>query len=92
MAAYLGLLRRLIEQELVYPASAQRLGLTGQVEVVFGIEADGTLETGHLDVVGGSEEVILRDAALQTIRGIGRFPPPPRGAMRVSVPVLFVLR
>jgi protein TonB len=88
---YLGKLRRQIQQGLVYPAAARRLALTGQVTVAFRIEADGTLAPDSLRLVGGASETLLRDAALQTIRDIGGFPPPPGGAILIEVPVQFSL-
>lgn len=92
MAAYLAMVRQKIEQEIFYPDIARKLGLTGKVEMAFYIGKDGSLSRDRIEVVGGSEDTILRDAALETIRGIDKFPPPPAGAIRVTMPVSFILR
>lgn len=89
--AYLAEIRRKIQRALVYPAAARRLGLTGRVDLAFRIESDGTVPADGLRVVGGSDEDLLRDGAIATIRDIGGFHPPPGGSLRLVVPVVFTL-
>lgn len=88
---YLAAVRRRIQQVLVYPAAASRLRLTGQVRLRFSILADGRVALDTLRIVGGTEEDLLQEGALDTIRGIGAFPPPPAGAVAIELPVAFAL-
>jgi len=89
--AYLAALQRAIQGSLVYPPAARRLRLSGLVRLRFSIAADGRIERGSLAVTGGSEDEILRQGALDTIRRLGTVPPPPPGPMGVEVPVNFFL-
>ncbi|WP_096704940.1 TonB family protein [Magnetospirillum sp. 15-1] len=91
MDAYLAALRRAIQRGLVYPAVARRLGLAGLVRVRFQVLADGGVDPGSLVVTGGSDDDILRRGALDTIRRLSTFSPPPVGSIGVEVPVSFTL-
>jgi len=91
MDAYLAALRQAIQRGLVYPAVARRLGLAGLVRVRFQVLADGRVDPGSLVVTGGSDDDILRRGALDTIRRLSTFSPPPVGSIGVEVPVSFTL-
>lgn len=92
MRAYLANLRQRIQQTLDYPAQARRLGLAGEVALHFTILADGRLALDTLRVIGGSDDSLLQDGALETIRRLESLPPPPDGALTVEVPVVFTLQ
>jgi protein TonB len=89
---YLEAIRRQIQQALVYPPMARRLGIAGSVQLRFSIGADGAVAMDTLRVVGGSDDSLLREGALDTIRLLGRLPPPPIADMTIEVPVAFTLR
>ena len=89
--AYLALIRQQIQQRLIYPPAARRLGLAGQVRLRFAILADGQVAAESLNVAGGSEASLLQAGAVETVRRIAAFPPPPAGAIGIEVPVLFSL-
>lgn len=91
MEAYLAALRQAIQRGLIYPATARRLGLAGLVRVRFLVLADGRVDPGSLVVTGGSDDDILRRGALDTIRRLSTFSPPPVGSIGVEVPVNFTL-
>jgi protein TonB len=89
---YLGQIRRRIQELLRYPASARRRGLAGTVHLELTISPDGSV--GSVAVVRSSSHPVLDEAALDTVRSLGRtpFPPglPPR-TLRVRLPVVFQL-
>lgn len=89
--AYLVTIRKHIQESLVYPPAARRLGLAGQVRLRFTIEDDGRVASDSLHIVGGSDASLLQTGAIETIRKIAAFPPPPTGSIGIEVPVLFAL-
>jgi len=89
--AYLVTIRKHIQENLVYPPAARRLGLAGQVRLRFTIEGDGRVAGDSLRIVGGSDASLLQNGAIETIRKIAAFPPPPTGSIGIEVPVLFAL-
>lgn len=91
MDSYLAILRQTIQQSLVYPPAARRLGLAGLVRLRFSVQADGRVDPASLLVVGGSEDGILRQGAIDTIRRLPTVPPPPSGGIGIEVPVNFSL-
>jgi protein TonB len=58
-----------------YPATAERLGQTGDVQVGFTIAADGALAAVRIKASSGWEE--LDEAALETVRSAAPFEPIP---------------
>ena len=91
MEAYLAAVRTAIQRELVYPPSARRLGLSGQVHLRFALDAEGRVAPDSVRVVGGSDDSILRQGAMATIRRVASLPPPPAGPIGIEVPVTFTL-
>jgi periplasmic protein TonB len=91
--ALYGELRRRLQEALVYPSAARRRRLTGVVEVEAEIQPSG-LVTNAVVVVSSSHRM-LDDAALDTVRGLGRvaFPPDvsPR-RLRVRLPVEYTIQ
>jgi protein TonB len=91
--AYLGGLRRRIQESLQYPLAARRRGLGGTVVLEILIGADGAI--GAVSLVGSSSHRVLDEAALEAVRGVGPAPFPPDLAarpLRVRLPVVFELR
>jgi protein TonB len=89
MAAYLALVRDRIQARLVYPPAARRLHLTGQVTISLSIAANGRLDIADMTVVGSGADDILAAAAITTLKELATVPPPPRGPIRLLVPVVF---
>lgn len=86
------LLRRL-RRALVYPSQARQRRIMGVVEVVLEIQPSGTIT--QVAVIASSSHQILDDAAVETLRGLGRLPFPPGVRPRklsVRVPVVYELR
>ncbi|MBC57307.1 MAG: hypothetical protein CL814_10265 [Confluentimicrobium sp.] len=73
------------------PAAALRLGLYGDVTVRITVARDGRLQSAR--VVKSAGLAVLDQAALQSVRRAGRFPPAPEGltrpAMSFDVPLAF---
>jgi protein TonB len=84
--------RRRIAAALRYPPAARRRGLTGTVQIEMVIAASGVVTAA--DVVASSSHTLLDDAALETVKSLGRQPFPehlrPR-TLRVRLPVVFNL-
>lgn len=82
-------IRRLILNNLSFPATARKMGLTGKIVVSFLLRADGQVE--DLAVVSGSGHRILDNNVLATIRRLAPFPKPPARAQLV-LPIVYNLR
>jgi protein TonB len=68
-------LRSAIERCREYPLMARRQKLEGDVKVACQISREGELREAR--IVSSSGISILDNAALRTIRSVGRFPPVP---------------
>lgn len=77
LAGYKESVYAIIQRNKNYPAVARRRGVQGAVGVAFTIKADGTVAGTR--VIRTSNFRLLDDAAVDTIRKIGRFPPLPAG-------------
>ncbi|MCF7984460.1 MAG: energy transducer TonB [Thiohalocapsa sp.] len=90
---YLKELQRAISRRRYYPNAARRSGLEGTAKVQFTIASDGGFSGIGVSVSSGSRE--LDDAALTTIRRLGRFKPIPlkvgRNRWTVRVPIVYRL-
>ena len=80
--AYLAAVRQRIQQTLVYPPAARRLGLAGLVRLRFAIASDGRVGLDTLRVVGGTDLSLRRTARR---RPSARSPPFPRRRTAPSV-------
>jgi TonB family protein len=86
-------LRRRVQAALVYPSRARLRRLAGTVEVDLEIQPSG--EITRVSVAVSSSHLVLDDAAVDTVRGLGRvsFPPSIRPrVLRVRLPVEFAFR
>jgi len=83
----------LIEKNKQYPPVARKRGIRGNVGVGFTILSDGSVR--GLRVVRSCGQEILDGAALETIRKVSKFPPPPQdlgmAEMSVELSVVFKL-
>ena len=92
-AAYLLRLRARLQHALRYPASAQRRGITGTVQLEIAIEADGAVSS--VELAASSSHETLDRAALEAARSLPRqpFPADVRARpLKVRVPVTFRLQ
>jgi protein TonB len=90
---YYALVRRRVLESLTYPLAARRWSLTGTVELDLEIQPTGVIS--RVDVVASSSHRVLDDAAVDTVRRVGRVPFPPNvrpRPLRMQLPVVFVLR
>jgi periplasmic protein TonB len=91
---YLRGLQQAIARNRFYPPGARRKDLKGMVTVAFTIKRDGRL--GDIRVTKGSGYDVLDQAALETLRRLGRYKPIPtttgRDQWPVRVPIVFDLR
>jgi protein TonB len=91
--AYYALVRRRIVEALTYPPAARRRSLTGTVQVELEIQPTGVIS--RVEVVASSSHRVLDDAAVDTVRGLGRVPFPSNVRPRLLLmrqPIVFELR
>jgi protein TonB len=90
--AYLGSLRRRVQQALGYPLAARRRGLSGTVHIDLVIRPDGAIS--GVAVADSSSHAVLDDAAVEAIKRLAPEPFPPdvqARTLRVRLPVVFAL-
>ena len=75
LSGYMGRLKHKIENAWVYPYSALKDGIYGDLKISFVIRRDGTL--GEVRVVRTSGHVVLDEAALEALRAAEPFWPLP---------------
>lgn len=94
LQGYLREVRRLLERQKEYPLMAQRLNIQGVVLLQFTITADGSIQSTRLRRSSGHG--LLDEAAQETVRKVGRFPPLPialgREKLAVEIPLAFRLK
>lgn len=78
LGAYVKTLTKRVEKKLVYPEFGRQAGLHGWPTVAFTILQDGALRADLLKLVSSSGSPKLDEAALETIRAVAPFDPPPR--------------
>lgn len=81
--------RRLILNNLRFPATARKMGLTGKMVVSFFLKEDGQVE--DIAIVSSSGHEILDNNVVATIRKIAPFPKPP-GRAQLVLPIVFNLK
>jgi len=72
---YLARLKRHIQSEWVYPEDAQRLGMTGELALVFTLNKTGTLT--YIRLVESSGFPVLDEEALRAVKAAAPFDPFP---------------
>lgn len=81
-------IRKIIQQNIVYPERAQRNGWEGQVVVMFSVMQNGRVK--DIRIRKSSGYGILDENVLETIRKVEPFPRPPV-AVELIIPVLYRL-
>ncbi|MDO9532066.1 MAG: energy transducer TonB [Deltaproteobacteria bacterium] len=93
LQGYLREIRRLLEKHKDYPQMARRRNIQGAVVVVFTIAPGGQIMAARVSRSSGHD--LLDEAAQNTIRRVGQFPPFPaalnRQQLTVEVPLAFRL-
>ena len=93
LSSYLREIRRLLEKHKDYPWMARRRNIQGVVAVVFTIGPGGQILAARVSRSSGQD--LLDEAAQNTIRRVGKFPPFPaelnRQQLTVEVPLAFRL-
>jgi len=91
---YRSTLLRLIERNKYYPLRARRRGMEGKAMVGFSVQRNG--EIRNIALSRSSRKPLLDQAALQTIKRMGKAPPLPHGMNRSSwrfvVPISYNIR
>lgn len=89
---YLSEISRMIQEEQVYPPAAFRRNQGGTCVITLSISADGTPSEVHLKKSSGFES--LDYEALQSLKRIRRFPPPPDQLVLkgLEIPIQFLIR
>jgi periplasmic protein TonB len=94
LQSYLRLVRQLLEKHKDYPSVARQRHVQGVVVVVFTIGSGGQIMAARVSRSSGQD--ILDEAAQNTIRRVGQFPPLPidlyRQQLTVEVPLAFRVR
>jgi protein TonB len=93
LQSYLRQVRQMLERQKKYPRMAQRMNMQGVVLLRFTIAADGGIRATRLCRTSGHD--LLDEAAQETVRRVGRFPPLPsalgRQKLCVEIPLAFRL-
>jgi periplasmic protein TonB len=93
LQGYLREIRRLLEKHKDYPWMARRRQLQGIVVMVFTISSGGQIESYRVGQSSGHD--LLDEAAKETIRKVGHFPPFPtdlnRQKLTIEIPLAFRL-
>ncbi|AEB08240.1 energy transducer TonB [Desulfobacca acetoxidans] len=93
LQGYLREIRRLLEKQKEYPLMARRRNIQGMVVVMFTIASGGQVDASQVSRSSGHD--LLDEAARNTVRRVGRFPPIPvdlkRQKLTVAVPLAFCL-
>ena len=94
LRGYLRLVRQLLEKQKDYPSQARQRHIQGIVMVRFTIRAGG--QVASFQISRSSGHGLLDEAAKNTLRRVGQFPPLPvdlnRQKLTVEVPLAFRLR
>jgi len=88
VAAHFDFIRKEIQEKIVYPVMARRMGWQGRVKLSFGVELDGSI--CDLEVMESCGYRLLDDCALTSVKKAVPFPRPPVRA-RLIIPVIFRL-
>jgi protein TonB len=94
LQGYLREVRRLLEQQKKYPGAARRMHLQGVAVLRFTIAYDGRIESIRL--CRSSGHGLLDDAAQETVKRVGGFPPLPsalgKKRLTLEIPLAFRLQ
>ncbi len=77
---YRSTLLRLIERNKYYPLRARRRGMQGKALVAFTVKQNGEIK--NISLSRSSQRPLLDQAAVQTIKRMGKAPPLPKGVNR----------
>lgn len=88
--AFHDLLAARVRDRLAYPAVARRRGEEGSVLIDLSVKADGSLES--VRVSSGSGSAVLDRAALDLVRSLFPFDPPPGGDYTIPLRIQYLLR
>ncbi len=94
IAEFQKIIYRRIEAAKDYPPEAKLRGIEGRVKLSFIVRRDGS--PANINVVSSSQQRILDDAAIETVKKAGPYLPFPKSveadALRVSVEIVYKLR
>ncbi|OHD95615.1 MAG: hypothetical protein A2019_04780 [Sulfurimonas sp. GWF2_37_8] len=85
---HLTLIKQLLEENLYYPRSARKKGITGEVIVKFKLMRDARVE--YIKVVKSPNDVLSR-GAIETIENIASKFPKPENDLILTVPIFYDL-
>ncbi|HOT61961.1 MAG TPA: energy transducer TonB, partial [Treponemataceae bacterium] len=88
--AFHDLLAARVRDRLAYPAVARRRGEEGSVLIDLSVKADGSLESVRIS--SGSGSAVLDRAALDLVRSLFPFDPPPGGDYTIPLRIQYLLR
>lgn len=92
VAQYLSYLRRHLENNLLYPQFAKKIGLEGSVVVCFCVKANGSVPYKSIKIQKSSGYQILDKQAIETVTTSAPFEKAPPEEMEVVVPVTFSIK
>lgn len=88
--AFHDLLAARVRARLIYPAVARRRGEEGIVLIDLSVKADGSLAAARVST--GSGSAVLDRAALDLVRSLFPFDPPPGGDYTIPLRIQYLLR
>lgn len=90
LSLYVKEVKKLIAEKSFYPQSAKRRGLEGTVNVSFSVSSDGVLYDVAISKPSGFN--LLDDNALSIVKSVSPLPAPPRGDLRLELPLVFSIK
>lgn len=88
LRAYLKVLTKTVQENLVYPDAGRSQGLKGTASVAFTVQADGAVAPGTLRITTSSGQPKLDAAAMKTVEASAPFAAPPR-SITIAISVVY---
>jgi protein TonB len=88
LRAYLKVLTKKVQENLVYPDAGRLQGLKGTASVAFTVQADGAVAPGTLRIATSSGQPKLDAAAMKTVEASAPFAVPPR-SITIAISVVY---
>jgi len=89
---YLSNVRQKIQESLLYPSMAKKMGIEGETIVQFLIHTNGMVDASSIKVAKSSGKAILDRKAIDAVMDATPFEVPPKEALEIAIPVVFKLK
>jgi len=92
LSLYLSNVRQKIQESLLYPSMAKKMGIEGETIVQFLIHTNGMVDASSIKVAKSSGKAILDRKAIDAVMDATPFEVPPKEALEIAIPVVFKLK